>query len=166
MLTPESRLSDAIRLWHKVHGHTLKDARYRFSRTLAIADAMGDPLISEFTARTFANYRADRAGKVSNSTLNHELRYLRAALNELVRLDFMESNPLVKVRQFKVSETELAYLDSFQIEALFTALRDSKNSSVYWVARICLNTGARWVESESLYKRHVQRGLNGLPDLS
>lgn len=143
-------LSDAINLWFKVHGHTLKDAKYRLMRTLSICERMGDPLLVEFTARTFADYRADRAGDVSNATLNHELRYLRAVFSELVRLQYLTDNPLAQVRQFAVTETELAYLDKYQIDALFSSLRQSKNQHAYWVARICLSTGARWIEAESL----------------
>ncbi len=156
-------LSDAIRLWYKVHGHTLKDAKYRFMRTLAIADRMDDPLLTEFSARTFADYRADRAGKVSNATLNHELRYLRAVFSELVRLQYLTENPLAQVRQFAVTETELAYLDKFQIETLFASLSQAKNQHAYWVARICLSTGARWIEAESL-KAHqlVQKPKPGI----
>ena len=143
-------LNDAIELWFKIHGHTLKDAKYRFSRTLAISDRMGNPQLSDFTARDFSQYRADRADSVSNSTLNHELRYLRAVFSELVRLQYLTENPLAQVRQFSVVETELSYLDRYQIEALFNSLRDSRNSSVYWVARICLITGCRWNEAEGL----------------
>ena len=144
------KLSDAIKLWYKVHGHTLKDARYRYSRTLAIADRMGDPDLEGFSAKAFAEYRLQRVDQVSNSTLNHELRYLRAVFSELVRLQYLTENPLVQVRQFSITETELSYLDKYQIETLFRALRESKNSSVYWVARICLTTGCRWNEAETL----------------
>ena len=143
-------LNDAIQLWYKIHGHTLKDAKYRFSRTLAISDRMGNPELSDFSARDFSQYRADRADTVSNSTLNHELRYLRAVFSELVRLQYLTENPLAQVRQFSVVETELSYLDRYQIETLFNSLRESRNGSVYWVARICLTTGCRWNEAEGL----------------
>lgn len=150
-------LNDAIELWYKIHGHTLKDAKYRFSRTLAISDRMGNPQLSDFTARDFAEYRATRAGDVSNSTLNHELRYMRSVFNELIRLDYLSDNPLENVRQFTVSESELSYLDSYQIDSLFDSLKKSRNKDVYWVARLALNTGARWIEAETISKRHIQR---------
>ncbi len=143
-------LNQAIQLWYSVHGHTLKDARYRYSRTLAISDRMNNPLLSDFSASMFAEYRLSRVDEVSNSTLNHELRYLRAVFSELVRLQYLTENPLSQVRQFSVVETELSYLDRYQIESLFAALRQSRNESVYWVARICLSTGCRWIEAESL----------------
>lgn len=143
-------LNDAIELWYKIHGHTLKDAKYRYSRTLAISDRMGNPQLSEFTARDFSQYRAYRSDFVSNSTLNHELRYLRAVFSELVRLQYLTENPLALVRQFSVVETELSYLDRYQIETLFKSLRESRSTSVYWVARICLSTGCRWHEAEGL----------------
>ena len=143
-------LNDAIELWFKVHGHTLKDAKYRYTRTLAISHRMGNPLLAGFTASMFAEYRMARVDEVSNSTLNHELRYLRAVFSELVRLQYLTENPLAQVRQFSVVETELSYLDRYQIETLFNSLRESRNGSVYWVARICLSTGCRWNEAEGL----------------
>lgn len=150
MITSESRLSDLVILWYHAHGHTLKDAKYRFKRTKSIVRAMGDPLFSDFDAALFSRYRQSRIGEVSTSTVNHETRYMRAVFNELVRLGFIESNPIKDVRTFKVSEVELAYLTDLEIDSLFYELRQSRNIHVYWVAYLALSVGSRWAETESI----------------
>jgi len=67
-----------------------------------MSERMGNPLLRKFNTSMFANYRADRVGEVSTSTVNHELRYLRAVFNEMDRLGLYEViNPLKKIRQFK-----------------------------------------------------------------
>lgn len=145
------RLSELVDLWYKLHGITLKDHRYRLSRTLAIVHALGNPRVSKFTASMFANYREKRLTEVSISTINHETRYLRAVFSELIRLDlFKGSNPMAKIRTFREDERELCYLDAAQIALVLNACDNSSNNHAGVVARLCLATGARWNEANSL----------------
>lgn len=153
MITPHSRLSDLVMVWYDVHGSTLKDAKYRLSRTLLVCERMGDPCFSDFSARIFAEYRQARICDVSPATVNHETRYLRSVFNELVRLDFIEHNPIANVRTFTVSDSELSYLTDLQIDSLFQSLKKSRNNSVYMVAKVCLSVGSRWGETEKV--RHI-----------
>jgi hypothetical protein len=47
--------------------------------------------------------------------------YLRGVFNELIRLGFWaENNPLARLRQFKIAERELSYLNDDEIRALLT----------------------------------------------
>lgn len=103
-------------------------------------------------------YRADRAGQVSTSTVNHELRYLRAVFNEMDRLGFYEViNPLKKIRQFKEMEREMGFLESYQIPVLLEACEDSRNKQLTTVAKICLSTGSRFGEAEYLTRNDDRR---------
>ena len=145
-----TRLSDLAKLWQRVRGQTLKDAKYRYTRLIAIAERLDDPLYVDFTGPMFAEYRIQRITEVSISTVNHETRYLRAMFNELIRLEFIDHNPIKNIRTFTERETELGYLDEREIKVLFEQLEKSTNPSVYWVAKICLSTGARWGEAEKL----------------
>lgn len=71
--------------------------------------------------------------------------------NELIRLGHWHTeNPVIKVRQFSVSQTELTYLTSPQIDALFKELQQSRSDDVLRVVMLALATGARWSEAESL----------------
>lgn len=150
MITDESKLSDLVRVWYHAHGHTLKDAKYRYKRTIAIVNMLGDPHFCDFSAREFAIFRQKRITEVSTATVNHETRYLRAVFNELIRLEFIDRNPIENVRTFAVSETELAYLTDHQIDDLFLELSKSRNREVYWVAYLSLSTGCRWGEAEKI----------------
>lgn len=173
----ERRLSALVGLWFTSHGCTLKRGEERRRALLAMAERMGDPRAADFNTSHFTQYRADRlAGKhgrtapgngrkkgedakpVSANTLNHELAYLRAVFNELERLgEWKGENPLAKIRALKFDETEMAYLATEQIPPLLAAL-DAISPKAGLVARICLATGARWSEAESLTTRQVRDG--------
>lgn len=86
------------------------------------------------------------------NTLNHHLAYLRSIFNELIRLDeWKHPNPL-KVRSLKVDERELAFLDAEQIKFLLSQL----SGDAYKVTLLCLSTGARWSEAETIRAEQIQ----------
>lgn len=171
----DRRLSDLVGLWFKLHGQTLKRGEERQRALQAMAERMGDPRATDFTASNFTQYRAERlagdhgrstpgngmkkgqkAKPVSANTLNHELAYLSAVFNELDRLgEWKGENPLGKVRRLKFDEPEMAYLEKGQIQLLLNAL-DRISVSAGVVARVCLATGARWSEAEGLIARQVK----------
>src|SRR3546814_17281605 len=70
-----------------------------------------------------------------------------------------KDNPLKDLRQFKVQENELSYLNREQILKLLEQLQASSNVHVYLVAKICLSTGARWSEAEGLTLTQVRNGI-------
>lgn len=151
------RLSDLIALWHKHHGNQLKAGKDTHNRLLAMCEAMGNPCMETFNASVFVDYRTKRlkAGITANC-INREHAYLRAVFNELRRLgEWKAENPLRDLRQFKIEERELSYLTTDEIRELLNALRSRKGSS-YLVAKICLCTGARWSEAESLTAAQVR----------
>ena len=151
------RLSQLVHLWYRLHGSTLKDHQYRLSRTLALCESLGDPVVTNFTASTFAHYRekALKKGR-SKSTLNHELRYLRAVLNELIRLDqYRGENPLKKIRTYKLPASKLRYLLNDEISILIDAYKESTNSHLLPVVLLCLATGARFTEANSLCRSQL-----------
>ncbi len=115
---------------------------------------MGDPVVSRFSADLFASYRAERlkAG-VRAETLNREQAYLRAMFNELRRLGlFSGENPLGLVRRFRSPERELSFLSVEQIRALLGVL----SGDALLITKVCLATGARWREAESLRVSQVR----------
>lgn len=153
------RLSDFVKLWYDLHGVNLK-ARNTYSRLLALANALGDPLADSFTAAEFAAYRAKRIAEgISPSTLNRERSYLVAVFSELARLGHWQGdNPLAKLRPVRVDVPELSYLAKEQIEVLFASLRQSVNGDVLLVAKLSLSTGARWSEAQGIVAKDVQLG--------
>ncbi|WP_090276105.1 phage integrase [Halopseudomonas litoralis] len=155
----DDRLSDLIQVWYDLHGQTLKDHKTRLTRTLSIAERMGNPLASEFTALSWARYRAARLSEVSPATVNHEQRYLSAVFSELIRLGAWHGvNPLDGVRQIKVDDVELSFLELDQVQQLLGECLQSQNNHTYPVALICLATGARWGEAETLTRSQFAQG--------
>lgn len=162
---PEKRdtrkLSALAELWYDNHGKELRAAEDTYKRIKAVVEAMGNPIASAFTVATFTKYRAGRLEEgITLNTVNREHAYLRAMFNELIRLGYWKKdNPLKDLRQFKVQENELSYLNNEQIPVLLEQLKASSNVHVYLVAMICLSTGARWSEGEGLTLTQVRDGL-------
>lgn len=161
---PEKRdtrkLSELIDLWYTHHGSGLKAGANTYSRLKHACTAMGDPVADRFTVNTFAAYRTDRLGAgIAPNSVNREHAYLRSVFNELRRLGhWNKPNPLAELRQFKVQERELSYLTTDQIHDLLSELHGGKNRHTVMVAKVCLATGARWSEAESLETRHIRNG--------
>lgn len=155
----DDRLSDLVELWHSLHGCSLKDEKARLTRTLAIAERLANPRVSDFDTFTWARYRQARLKDVSPHTVNHEQRYLSAVFSELIRLGAWQGiNPLAKIRQIKTDQTELTFLTLDQVGLLLDECRKSSNNHTYPVALICLATGSRWDEAESLSRAGVFGG--------
>lgn len=150
------RLVAFVNLWYSLHGITLKDSKYRYARTIAICERLGNPLVSEFTASDFARYRQHRLLEVSAATVNHEARYLRSVFNELARLGhFSGVNPLSNIRSFPEPEYEFTFLDDASESLIFDECGLSRNVHCLPVARLCLATGARWNEANNLLSSNL-----------
>ncbi|MCS2161041.1 tyrosine-type recombinase/integrase [Scandinavium sp. H11S7] len=163
------RLADLVHLWFDRHGITLNDGEKRRSSMLWAAECMGSPLATEFSAQLFTAYRAKRLegefartkriSKVSPRTLNLEHAYFLAVFNELKRLgEWKAPNPLENVRQFRTDESEMAYLTGQQIELLLLECRNSSAKDLEMIVKVCLATGARWSEAETLRRSQVSAG--------
>jgi integrase len=160
-------LIELVYQWFDEHGITLDDGEKRKSAMEFACASMGNPLAHEFDATMFSLYRKKRLSgeltrttrvkQVSPRTMNLELAYFRAVFNELKRLGhWKKDNPLENLRPFKSEEAELAYLEADEIACLLEECQKSKNPHVYHVARICLVTGARWDEAESLTTKQIR----------
>lgn len=154
-------LSDLIELWFQHHGSGLNDGEGRRRILLAMCKAMGNPRAEIFTPDKFAEYRMARLAEgISMNTMNREQAYLSAMFNENIRLGhWKRANPLKNVRAFKVQECELSYLKTEQIKILLDRLKQSQNRDVTLLTKVCLSTGARWGEGESLRISQVNSGL-------
>ncbi|AFM66402.1 phage integrase [Pseudomonas aeruginosa] len=155
------RLSELVDRWGILHGHTLADGENRKRLLHMVAKDLGDPVASQLTAHHYAEYRTRLlAAGANGKTLNNRLGYLRAVFNELLQLgDIDFANPLQRVKPLKLQERELTWLNEGQIRTLFEAIRNRcKTPHVEMVARVCLSTGARWGEAESLVPARVRAG--------
>jgi site-specific recombinase XerD len=155
------RLSGLVELWFKHHGSGLRAGQDMYRRLKAMVQFMGDPVADFFSVDAFADYRTKRleAG-LSQNNMNREHAYLRAMFNELIRLGhWNKKNPLAQLRQFKIQQTELSYLDLEDITKLLEAFKGARNPHVGLISRICLATGSRWSEAEELKVTQVRNGM-------
>lgn len=147
------KLLEILQAWYLAHGKFLRDGERRYRHLKRMAEAFGNPIAARLTANDFLLYRALRVEKgISPKTCNNELGYLNAVFNELNRTgEFSFQNPFRNIRPIKIQEREMGYLDSGQIEKIFAELREkTTNPHALLVARLSLETGARWSEGESL----------------
>lgn len=156
------KLSEIIKIWYEAHGKNLSNEKDTYSRLKNMVTALKDPIADQLTPQMFTKYRSERIeGGLSLNSFNREHSYLRAVFNELIRLNlWKKANPVSAIRQFKISDKELGYLDSDEIRKLLSELQAAeKNSDVYLIAKICLSTGARWSEAENLRPSNVKKGV-------
>lgn len=167
-------LTDLLDIWWNNKGVTLKEGKDRYRSLKLILERMGNPNANDLTASLFYKYRTERlsgkwaretigSGRTSNgeikppslNTLNHELAYLKAFINDLIRLEeWTTENPLSDIQKFKTDEAELIYLTIEQAKSLLAKLEDLSLKTAI-VAKICLATGARWGEANSLKASQV-----------
>ncbi|MCP1625405.1 site-specific recombinase XerD [Pseudomonas nitroreducens] len=146
-------------VWYDLHGCTLKDGKQRLAHCQALAERLGDPQAFEFDSLAWARYRQRRLTEVKPETVNHEQRYLSAIFSELNRLgSWHKANPLANVRQIKTDQVELTFLTLDQVVQLLEECKASTNNHTYPVALLCLATGARWEEAESIARGAVHGG--------
>lgn len=146
-------LSGLLQVWYLSHGKYLRDGERRYRHLKRMAGAFGDPAAARLTANDYLVYRALRIEKgTAPKTCNNDLGYLNAVFNELHRTgEISYQNPFRNIRPIKIQEREMGYLDHDQMRAIFTELRErTTNPHTLLVARLSLETGARWSESESL----------------
>jgi len=146
-------LLELMKTWYLAHGKYLRDGERRYRHLKRMAEAFGNPIAAKLTANDYLVYRALRIEKgISPKTSNNELGYLNAVFNELHRTgELSYQNPFRNIRPISIQEREMGYLDHDQIKAIFAELREkTTNPHALLVARISLETGARWSEAESL----------------
>lgn len=155
----QTRLSELIDLWFKLHGSQLKDGEKRLIKLRASCKGLGDPLAIDLTPSLFTRYRATRLSQVTANTVNHEQAYLSAVYGSLIKFgEWKHGNPLTGLPKIKHDEPELTWLDQDQIKHLLDVLGGMKNEDAELITRLCLSTGARWSEAECLKLSHVLDG--------
>jgi integrase len=156
------KLSELIKRWYDLHGQQLAQPQSRLRKLELTCFGMGDPIASKMTVNDFASYRQMRLdgeiedfqgkkNKVKPNTINHEHAYLNAVFSELKRLgEWTLPNPLDGLPQFKIEDTELAYLYPEEIPIVLAECRNAEYEHLVTIVMVCLATGCRWSEAENL----------------
>ena len=144
-------LDELIELWFNLHGQALNDGKKRKNKLLAMSLLMGNPIAKNITASDFSKYRQLRIQDVSIKTANNDQTYLNALFNELKRLgEWEHGNPLTELRALKYKQPEMGFLHPDEIKNVFDELETGRNYDAYLISKICISTGCRWGEAESL----------------
>jgi len=160
--TDRRTLKELVELWHQYHGLNLADGERHKDCLLDIAAGLKNPIAAELSAEDYVKYRYSRlqAG-LTQKTCNNHHGYLSAMFNKLRKLKVITyENPIADVEFIKIQERQLSYLAVDQLHQLLDVIKTGcKNESTFYVAQICLRTGARWGEAEQLTMKqlHNQR---------
>jgi len=152
------RLSELVARWFAVHGVNLRYSTGRLRILSNLCAAIGDPVAHQFRAGDFLEYRQQRmAAGITANTLNHELSYLKAVFNRLIKIEEWQGlNPLRSVEKLKFREQELSFLTLNEVSRLLLELEKGRNKDALLVAKVCLCTGARWGEVMQLTLSQVR----------
>jgi len=154
-------LKELVELWFIYHGLNLADGERRRQCLLDMASALKNPVASRLTPEQFVQYRYTRLKDgLTEKTFNNHHGYLSSLFNKLRKLKVIDyENPISEVDFIKIQERQLSYLSRDQIETLLDAIKTGcKNESTWYVAQLCLRTGARWGEAEQLRFKQLHSG--------
>lgn len=155
------RLLELLPVWDRLHGQTLASYYDTEIALRTMFERMKNPVASSLKSRDFIQYRSDRlqAG-LAKKTVNNELGYLRSFFNRLIEYQEIDyPNPVVDLKKIPIQETELTYLDHSEIDRLFAVLRSAPHPHVELISTVCLATGCRWGEAQSLVPSRVRGGM-------
>lgn len=151
------KLSELIDLWYVQHGAHLASPKSRKSALSRFCVAVKNPVARNLTPQLFLNYRSIRSLQgLSAKTLNNELGYINALYGYLYRTDQIAySSPLNKVTPIKIKERELSFLSDDQCKELMQKVGASRSKSLLLIVRICLETGCRWNEAQTMMPSQI-----------
>lgn len=161
LVTDSRTLIELVRLWYKYHGINLADGERQRTCLITMAKALGNPQACLLTAEQFVDYRYARLmDGITSKTFNNHQSYLSAMFNKLIKLNVIDyANPVAGIDAIKIQERQLTYLSKEQINVLMADIETNcKNKSTWFVAQICIRTGARWGEAEKMLVQQLHSG--------
>ncbi len=155
------KLSELVEAWWVAHGQFLAAGKNTKSRMLHFTDQIGDPFAQDFSARDFANWRANVTTRTKRplkpNSVNRIQAYIRGMFSKLAEVeDWLHPNPLEHLSRLRFKEAELRYLTETEIKKLLSALKNSSNPHAYLCTCLALATGARWMEAEEIEADQVK----------
>jgi site-specific recombinase XerD len=124
---------------------------YRLSMTDLIRTVGNKPL-AYLGMKDFERLKNIRVSSVSRTTVNIELRTLKAIMNYAVRNGYVESNPAHNVRQFTIPQKEKL---SFEEDEILVLLSHLTNPLIRNIVLFALYTGCRLSEIINLQMRDM-----------
>lgn len=157
-------LRELINLWFMYHGINLTDGERRKTKLLYMCAELNNPVANQLTAEQFVKYRYQKTylneTLITAKTFNNSHGYLNAVYSKLYKLRVIDyESPAAEIDFIKIQERQLSYLNRSQIDTLLHSIASRcQNKSTWYVAQICLRTGARWSEAEQLRRKQLHDG--------
>lgn len=154
-----------IDVWYKYHGINLAQKERLKNQLEQAAIDMGNPLGHELTPEMVVKLRYERTvtndQTITQKTFNNIHSGISAMYNTLKKLRLIDyENPIADLDKLKLQERQLIYLSPGQIKDLLNSIKTgSRNESTWFVASLCLRTGARWGEAMLLTRKQLHNNL-------
>jgi integrase len=136
---------------HKAPKTTLRD-RLTFRNFMIY---ISDRTLNTIDHRLIDQYINSRAKEVTKSTVNIELRHLKAAFTKAVQWGYIEKNPFGQVRPFRIAQSAPLFLTEEQVLKLLEMIEES------WLRQVVIfgvNTGVRVGELVNLEWSDIDLG--------
>lgn len=157
-------VKDLLDRYEKDAVPNLKSARDVKKRLSVWRDRIGNLLLSDLSVSTIKKHKdeikatpKDRGeGERTGADVNRTMAALSSALTYAVKeLEWLEENPMKRVRKFAESRGRVRYLTADELPELLKACRASKNEHLLLAVMLSLSTGARQSEVMGLRWKQI-----------
>ncbi|EFS9642532.1 tyrosine-type recombinase/integrase [Salmonella enterica] len=146
-------LLDLIELWWKLHGSTLRSGKSMYNKLININSDLNNPRACDINMKLFSQYQALRIEKGRKpETINKARWLLSGVFTSLIKTgNFLSDNPMKGIKNLKVNQREMGYLNKEQVRDLLDDLSGDNLKMV----KLSLATGGRWGEIKNLTRSSV-----------
>lgn len=157
-------VSDVLKKYEVEALPDLKSARSVKQRLKFWNDRIGHLLLSDLSITTIKKFKDELKatpkergdGERSGADVNRTMAALSSALSFAVKeLEWLEENPMKRVRKFAESRGRVRYLTDDELPELISACRSSGNSDLLVAVMLALSTGARQAELMELRWKQI-----------
>ena len=150
------RLSELVELWYSHHGQYLKGGESYLMRLKRIDKLLRFPKSYQIDVKCWLDYRNRLTAEgVGANTINKHQMLMSSVFTVLIKSgDYYQEHPLKGVAKMKVRAKEMSFLTLEEIQILLANL----SGDALKIARICLDTGARWSEAANLKGSQLANG--------
>jgi site-specific recombinase XerD len=154
--TDRRSLSELIDLWWKYEGQAKKTATTYLRILKQIDRELGKPKAHQLTHKLLAEYRAFHLEKnLALTTFNRKIMSLSNVFTVLIEAqEYHSQHPTHGFKLSRPRAKEMHFLSNDEINILLLKL----DGDALKVAKVCLATGARWSEAESLKGSNLIQG--------
>ena len=108
---------------------------------------VGNLYLSAVNQRRIEQYQQERASTIKPTTINIEIRHLKAAFNKAVEWGYLKTNPFKHIKQLRIEKPLPRFLAIEEINSLFNIIKDDKDRLLF---AVYIYTGMRRKEALNL----------------